>query len=344
MPDIVRERLALMFEWYRGMIDERTGRLVTAYDPEADAAIADGSPIRDIASVWVVERLGEFLGRPDLLPLVERSLRHYNGWLVPDDGALIVDSRRLAEASSIAHSAFLILSLLHASFPGRDAKVVGLVEGILRQQRADGSYRIHFGDEPDEGVELYPGEAMLALLEAEALGRDARLLGSVERGFAYYRDRFPPTAIAREDLVFYANWQSQAAALLGVRTSSRALATSIGNYVFALHDRVLKAGFYEDIERHPGRHVTVEVACALEGVNDAYAMAVLAGDVGRTASYERCIRSAVTWLLRAQRLDRCTCRERGGFGQSLRDRMQRIDVTGHVVGGLIKSARNGVVA
>jgi hypothetical protein len=32
-----------------------------------------------------------------------------------------------------------------------------------------------------------------------------------------------------------------------------------------------------------------------------------------------------------------SARERGGFGQTLADRTQRIDVTGHVVAGFIKT-------
>jgi hypothetical protein len=38
----------------------------------------------------------------------------------------------------------------------------------------------------------------------------------------------------------------------------------------------------------------------------------------------------------------CTSRERGGFGGSLALREQRIDVTGHVASGFIKSVENGI--
>jgi hypothetical protein len=338
VPAILRQRLELVFDWYRGMIDERTGRLAYTYDPEDDAAIADGSPIRDIASVWDVELLSRFLGRQELLPLAERSLGHYTAWLVDHDGTLILDATRLGEPSSIAHSAFLILSLLASNLPGRAARVIALAEGILRQQRADGSYRIHFAGEPDQGLEFYPGEAMLALMETYGVTRDARLLASVERGFQHHRDRMPPAAVDPELLVFYANWQSQYASLLHERAPS----ASVCEYVFGLHDRLLGARFFDDIEREPNRQATVEVACALEGMNDAYAMALRVRDAERARAYERGIRAAVTWLLGAQRLERCTPRERGGFGHSLRDRTQRIDVTGHVVGGFIKTARNRV--
>lgn len=343
-PATLTERLGLILEWYTGMISERTGRLVYTYDPEQDVTIADGSPIRDIASIWDVELLSRFLARSDLLPLAGRALRHYTGYLVSRDGALIVDPVRLGEPSGIAHSAFMILALLESDFSERKAQIVALAEGILRQQRQDGSYRIHFGGEDDEGPEFYPGEAMLALMHAHALLQDGRYLDSVERGFQYHRDRFPPHAVATDLRVFHANWQSQYAALLHATTHCDTLRDAVRNYVFALHDQILGAQFYERIERHPMRQATVEVACALEGLNDVYSIAARERDADRVRVYEQCIRVALAWLFRAQRFDGCTSRERGGFGHSLTDRTQRIDVTGHVVGGFIKSVCNGIGA
>lgn len=335
---LLADRLGLVLEWYKGMISERTGRLVYSYDPETDFAVEDGSPIRDIASIWDVALLGRFLSRPDLLPLVERSLEHYGGYLVPRDGALILDPMLLGEPSCIAHSAFMLLALLESDVPGREAKITALAEGIMRQQRQDGSYRIHFGDEDDQGIEFYPGEAMLALMQAYALGGDAGYLASVERGFGYHGNRFPTPDL----LVFYANWQSQYATLLHASTRNGALRSAVRDYIFSLHDQILGAGFYDGIEHRPMRQATVEVACALEGINDAYTIAAREGDDARNRAYERCIRIALVWLFRAQRLEDCAPREKGGFGHSLTDRTQRIDVTGHVGSGFIKSARNRI--
>lgn len=340
---VLFERLRLMLDWYKGMISERTGRLLYVYDPERQVAIADGSPIRDIASIWDVELLSRFLGSSELLPLAARWLDHYTGYLTPRDGALILDRERLGEPSGIAHSAFLMLALLESDAPGREATVAALADGILRQQREDGSYRIYFGAEDDEGLELYPGEAMLALMQAYAVIHDARLVRSVERGFRGHHDRFPESAIAPDYLVFYANWQSQYAALLHAHTQNETIRSAVRDHVFALHDRIVSARFYDDVERLPRRQATVEVACALEGINDAYTIAARDGDDRRVRAYERSLRIALAWLLRAQRLDDCFFRERGGFGHSLTDRTQRIDVTGHVVGGFIKTAQNRIV-
>lgn len=339
---MLTERLELIFGWYRGMISERTGRLAYSYDPEREVLIEDGSPIRDIASIWDVELVSGFLGRSDLTDLVQRSVEHFAAQLVARDDALVFDPLRLGESAGIAHSAFMLLVLADARLSDREPRVSRLAEGILGQQRPDGSYRIYFGGEEDEGLEFYPGEAMLALMRAHAVTRDPRYLSSVERGFAYYRKRFPAAAVDSDLEVFFANWQSQYAAALHAATQSAPLRSAVRDYVFSLHDRIVAAHFYEDVEQHPMRQATVELACALEGLNDAYAIAVRERDAEHKRTYEREIRIVLAWLLRAQRLDDCTARERGGFGHSLAQRTQRIDVTGHVASGLIKTVRNGL--
>ena len=40
--DMLRDRLQLMFDWYKGMIDRSTGRLLYLYDPENEVTIGDG--------------------------------------------------------------------------------------------------------------------------------------------------------------------------------------------------------------------------------------------------------------------------------------------------------------
>jgi hypothetical protein len=58
------------------------------YDPAADTFI---SSIRDRASVWDAEMLGDFLGRDAVRPLLDTSLRHYERYLLERDGAAILD-------------------------------------------------------------------------------------------------------------------------------------------------------------------------------------------------------------------------------------------------------------
>jgi len=171
------ERLRLMFDWYKGMVDKSTGRFLYLYDPENEVTIGDGELIRDIAAIWDVEVLSAFLGRDDLRPLIRRSLGYFGRLIVERDGYTIVASR--GKQSSIAHSAFLALALSRSEFPDKIQRLAPLIDGILRQQRKDGSYKIFFDAEPDSAEELYPAEAMLSLLEAYRLTRDAHCLDSV---------------------------------------------------------------------------------------------------------------------------------------------------------------------
>jgi hypothetical protein len=95
------------------------------------------------------------------------------------------------------------------------------------------------------------------------------------------------------------------------------------------------------VARQPLAQACVEVACGLEGLADAYAIAASSDD-RQMADYRRCILTALSFLMRAQRTAGCTDRERGGFGHSPAIREQRIDVTGHVASGFIKCVENGI--
>ena len=249
--ELLTQRLELVYRWYEGMVNPDTGMFEYLYIPQADDFIREKSPIRDIASVWDVEMLSAFLKRHELRPLVEKSLRHYGNYLVEREGYLILDRRRLEEPSSIAHSAFMILALLHAPPPIKTRQIAALAEGILRQQKQNGSYKVYFHDLPDRGEELYAGEAMLALLETYRHLQDTRYLQSVERGFSHYDVQyFRRARVADDMLVFFANWQSQACRLLFECTQSAGIKQDVAGYVCRMHDQIIERGFYENVERH----------------------------------------------------------------------------------------------
>ncbi len=340
--EVLTRGLELAHAWYRGMVDPSTGMLEYLHVPGAAMPVREKSPIRDIASVWDAALLEDFLKRSELRPLIERSLRYYEGYLVPRDDHLILDSRRLAEPASIAHSAFMILGLLHAPPPRRDHEIAALAAGILRQQRPDGSYKVFFEDLPDYGEELYCGEAMLALMETYRQFQEDPYRRSVEHAFSFYdAEYFGRGSVTEDTLVFFANWQSQSCRLLSELSSSAVLKQEIARYLYRMHDQIVRQGFYESVRRHPARHVSVEVACALEGLNDAYALARASGDP-HVERYHACICTGLAYLLRLQRTKSGTEKERGGFGMSLDDRTQRIDVTGHAISALMKSLQNGI--
>jgi hypothetical protein len=167
------------------MVNPRTGMLEYLYMPETDTFVRENCPIRDIASIWDLEKLERFIKRHELLPVINKSLQHYKRYVVAHERYMILDPERLGEPSSIAHSAFMVLALLHAPSGRYTRRIAALAEGMLQQQRPNGSFKIQFNDLPDHGEELYAGEAMLALLESYLQLKNSRYLDSAHRGFSY---------------------------------------------------------------------------------------------------------------------------------------------------------------
>ena len=342
--ELLAQRLAMVLRWYEGMINERTGFFEYLYVPDDDAFVREQSPIRDIATIWDAALLGDFLKRDGLRKVIERSLAKYRAYLVPHDESLILDPLHLGEPSSIAHSAFMILALLTGSSRQSDRDIAALADGVVRQQRPDGSYKVFFEDLPDSGEELYAGEAMLALLETYRVLGDKRLIDSATHAFAYYDETYYRGGRVTDDLrVFFANWQSQACRLLFEHAGDPAVTANVARYAFAMHDDIIGRGFFDAVAREPDRQASVEVACALEGLNDAYAIALALHDE-RTESYHRAICLGLEYLVALQCTRNCAPRETGGFGMSLRDRTQRIDVTGHAASAFFKAIENGAAS
>jgi len=339
---VLINRLNLIFKWYLGMVNERTGRLHYMYYPKFSIFSDAGSPIREIASVWEMEMLGSLLNRKDLKPVIDKILQYYIGFCIEGNGYVILNPEQLWEPSSIAHSAFMILSLLYSQIPDGKARAILMAEGILRNQRNNGSYKIYFGDEPDTGLEFYPGEAMLSLMELHGKTSDYKYMKSVESGFHYYSSQYFEKGLGEEIPVFFANWQSQFCRLLFQYAESDYLREGIRRYVFELHDRIIENDFYIDIQIHPARQSSVEVACAAEGLNDAYSIAAGGHEEQRMERYRESLCIALSYLLDVQCTEHCAQMEEGGFGFSLSERTQRVDVTGHVVSAFVKSLRNAI--
>lgn len=338
---LLTERLELIDRWYGGMVSATTGRLEYLYLPQTDGFVRGTSPIRDIASVWDLEVLERFLHRHTLRGVVETSLAHFRTLLVSEDGCLILDPRRLAEPSSIAHSTFLLLALLDEATQDLSS-AASLAEGLYRQQRPDGSFKVYFQDLPDEGAELYAGEAMLGLMEAFRHLRDPRYLRSVEAAFRFYDAHyFRGGRVGADMLVFFANWQSQACRLLFECSERDGLRQVVADYLGRMHDRIIDQGFYEAVERSAERQASVEVACAVEGLAEAYSLACGSNE-GRAERFRRALGVALAYLVDLPCTDACTDKERGGFGMSLADRSERIDVTGHVASAFVKSVTAGI--
>jgi len=342
MASLLYQRLELIHRWYSGMVHPVTGMLEYKYLPQTNTYIRCKCSIDQIAGIWNMEVLDRFLKRQELSPIIEKSLAHYETYLSERDGYLIFDSSRSGEPSSIAHSAFMMLALLNSPPPRRLQLIAALADGILQQQRPDGSYKIYFDNPSNESEGLYAGEAMLALIHAYSEYPDIRYLPSVERAIVYYDDQFfRRGAVAGDALIFFANWQSQTCRGLFECASSNAVKEKAADYAFQLHAQIIADGFYTDLSAQRQTRQSVEVASALEGLNDAYAITRDSGDE-HADLFKESICLGLDYLIQLQYTRKLPDKALGGFGVSPNDRSQRSDVIGHAASAFIKTIENAL--
>jgi hypothetical protein len=284
-------------------------------------------------------------------------------------------SKLLRESSTIAHSAFLILSSVGAlrlstlDPKDSDVPIESLIRGIISMRQPDsGAFAIRFGDDDIYGgIEFYPGEAMLALLDAYEISGQLpgilspstriEIIPAVQHAFLFYSDFYRQGYVSDRYTSFFGNWQVQCfSKLFDVLEREEVKRTSIdeivtlsvvADYIFELCDaiiesdpwRLLRKGEYAELS-------TVEIACGLEAIADGcrialelYSESVSLDSAAqeRLTRYWQYVESAVQFLSSVQNaVPVGAAVGSGGLCYTLDVPEQRLDVTGHAVNALIK--------
>lgn len=351
------------------------------------------NPIRELASAWDASTVLLFwehqhvptytTWRDVLQTAIRCTLEYYSNKLDPyEAGGLVVSEEILDETSNIAHSAFLVLAALNARELGLESDaaslnyVDGLLDGILSQQATNGAFRIPFlthcastNSDPTrttttnpesadfyQGIEFYPGEAMVALMEAYkheesktpvAITPRARsILDSMEQAFDFYSSYFYDRRDALD--ANYSIWQVQAFAryfkvLLGQECGKDniSLAQAVAKYVVDLCDVIVDSRSWKELARgksfYPNLQ-TVEIACGLDALAQGIHVVQAVRDLDRSNLYWRHARNAVDFLRDVQ--NQVQLPDQVGFGGlgsgGLQVLEERLDVTGHAMSGFIK--------
>lgn len=344
--NLVTERLALAERWFN-MTENAEGMLEYQYSPRRDKYSSDNNDIRQLATLWSMAELSRFRASGSLLPMVRRTIAHYLDHAVCDASDCHLLTPDDSKDPSIALNAFMLLTLITSpDYPEAAIWSKKLAETILRQQRENGSYKIFFNDKDDSGLDYYPGEAMLALMKYHMQSNNEDILRSVERAFPFYR-----TYWRDNKTTAFIPWHSQAYLLLYRETKD----PEIPPFVFEMNDWLIanhqvSASPYPDLlggfrRPTPG----CSTSAYLEGLNDAYALAVETGDRLHEEKYRTAILSATRFLLTTQYTPENSyylvnpARAIGGFRTSLTNSIQRIDHTQHAVRALMKLIDNGIV-
>eukprot|EP00887_Chlorella_sp_A99_P000542 scaffold17.g542.t1 len=266
------------------MVDPSTSRLYYEFLPAAKQRVHAHSPVRDIGTACDLAVLQTFTGGSEFDGVIDATLDHYLPMLDHEtyeepEAWCFLDPERLGEPSSVAHSAFLLMALAAwERFPREGEK-----EALLAELAAGIVYFAPHGL-PDVGWTLYGGEATLGVLTAYRRLGDERLWqsgacgSSREQTLSNSNIALPRMPVDPDELVFFANWQSQASRLLAQQTADPQQRAAMCAYVHGLQDAIQHHRFYEAVWQAPGSMAVVEVACALEALADALALAMEAGD------------------------------------------------------------------
>ena len=301
---------------------------------------------------------------------VHSTLQAYNNsyFVVDDGGTLALDPELLQETPNIAHSALMIMASAGAqrlsmfqngNTISRVPQIDGLVRGILSMQRlSDGAFRIEFDDNGSgdvyRGIDFFPGEAMLALMDAyhlseqydgmlDACTRDA-ILPSMERAFVFYCDYYHQ----RNADVNYNIWQIQAYAKffdILDRTGRSEQARLLATHILCMCQDIINSKAWK-YELSRGRSFysnlnTVEIVCGLDALADGIRIAFAIGDTQMAALLQRNARNAICFIQWMQ--DQVPLDSPAGYGGlgygGVRVLEQRLDVTGHAISALTKLLR-----
>jgi hypothetical protein len=305
-------------------------------------------PIRDLAAAWDATKALPFLGpnethRDDALfkQAILHTLQSYSVGPTPIGRGFMVHN--LPEPSNIAHSALMLLSYTGALRLGllnpNDASSVlnGLAQGILSMQQENGAFatEFHNTDSVYQGIDFYPGEAMLALVEIHQFGLDVpglldattqeAIVPTLHRALDFYSHYYR----TQEPATNYNIWQIQAFARL-----EKTKTPPILEYITEMcHDIVSSKAWKYELARgrsfYPNLQ-TVEIACGLDALLDGIGAADPPPGL-----WLRQAQNAIDFLRWS--LDKVPENVKGGLGYGgVLVMEQRLDVTGHAMSALTK--------
>jgi len=389
--DMVLVMLSRMTAYFHSMVDPNKKRFYYRCLPESGRRIHGHCPVRDLGSAWDTATLLNFWRHSETKPehysamssklsaAVATTVNAYNGpmWLSFEDSqnrqCVAIPSKLLREPTNIAHSAFLILAsvgALRLSILKNDSDVPidSLTRGILSMQQLDtGAFAIQFRDDDIyRGIEFYPGEAMLALLDVLEMSNDAHgilspstsadIVPAVQRAFLFYSDYYRQGNVSDRYTSFFGNWQVQCFSKLfdalereetkTAPSANSVTSSMVADYILELCDAIIESNPWQLLLKGEFAELsTVEIACGLEAIADGcrvalqlYSESVALDSAAqeRLTRYWQYVESAVRFLCVVQNAVPAETVGNGGLGHALHVSEQRLDVTGHAVNALIK--------
>ncbi len=356
--DLLMARLRLIGEWYRNNI-RPDGQVTYEYSPSNRKEYDHKrTMVRSTMSVWVLNRLGEFLADDELKRLGWRGIETYldRYFQIEESRAAgrIVPSPKPLPNGNLVENRYTVASFIagaimeRADWKAHAADVELLMTYAMSKQRPDGLMWTQYAN----SQYFMPGQLMLIVSYAAAKTGDARYTQFFDSLLAAYGPALEgQMALAPPLWVPYAPaWYTQPFA----HRYLQAPGDRLKDLVFAINDRVVRHHRYNaDHQRHydydgamtPKRGYygnNSVTAASLEALADAAIVADEAGDAERSARYRAAIRHITAYLLRLQFTPENTWwvrdkkRVTGGFKTDLINQKVWMDNVWHLTSAFIK--------
>jgi hypothetical protein len=357
----IQTMLQGMTSYMSSMVDPTTQRFYALSRPPTGELLHQHCPIRDLAAAWDATTLlqhhkGTKMKKEHQKTLESAVISTLQAYPLTytADGIALLDSKVLLEPSNIAHSALYLLALLgaaqlnlvepHVTRLDNLTKIINdLTRGILCCQRPDGAFQIQFlHDDVYKGIDFFPGEAMVALMEVHQSGTGVlndstmqSIIPSMQAAFRFYFEYYRQA----ETDTNYNIWQIQAfARLVDVKPLDEDGNKEVAKYVLELCHGIVESQSWKMLCRgrafYPNLN-SVEIGCGLDAL--ALGMRVVArGDDKELLS--RYANHAIQYLRHVQdqvRPDAAVGYGGLGYG-GIQVLEQRLDVTGHAMSALVK--------
>jgi len=336
--ELLFKRITLAKTWFINSVNNKTKRLQYMYYPSLDEYSSTNNHVRQLATLWSITKLKDFLQDSSFDDLIKETLNYYLDYSVKTDknySYIMIENK-----AKLAYSAFLILSLLHISdYPDNNKLLTSLAKGIISLQNVDGSFNTYFVSERNTGIDYYPGEAMLSLMKLYNKTGNKTYLDSVYKAFYYYKEYW-----RKNKNTAFIPWHTQAYFLLYNEVKD----PEIKDFIFEINDWLvnryqIRNDIYKDkIGGFPQNNPHNSTSSYLEGIADAYLLARNIEDNFHLIKYRKAIQLGVRFIVLTQYTEDNAFyignqkRTLGGFRHSLISNIQRIDYTQHAIMALMK--------
>lgn len=329
------------------------GRMVYRYFPSRGAESRNNNMIRQFMASVCLVRLGNYHGDEKLREMAERNLRYnFNHFFFRDGDVGLITFRN---KSKLGAAALAALGVVEAPFRDKLAQYELPLRAMTRtMQNADGSFQTFYKQERRDNQNFYPGETQLLWAVLYEQTGDPELLERIMRSFRYYRtwhlEGQSEKGRPNRNPAFIP-WHTQALVKVWMKTQD----PELSDFVFEMNDWLLgvqewdgarypdsRGRFYDGARPFGPPHAS-STGVYLEGLIDAYRMAVAIGDEERRHAYRRAILRGLRSLMQLQFRDEVDMfyiskpkAVYGGIRTTLYDNSIRVDNVQHGLMGILR--------